>query len=58
VNPIKVDGETYYRLGVVSKSNVTPFRPDIPSPNIFKKDKAFRDLLLTKGGCDVLNSQL
>jgi hypothetical protein len=54
VQPMLIGDELCYRLGCVSKSNVSMFRPDIPYPPVFQHDNEFRNFLLTK----LINGQI
>jgi len=55
VQPLQIkENETYYRIGVASKSNVSIFRPDLPYPPIFHHNNEFREFLLTK----LINGQI
>jgi hypothetical protein len=38
-------------LEIVSKAEVPPFGPPIPSPGVFPKNQKFRDFLFTKCKC-------
>ena len=45
---ISVVDADHYRLEIVSKAEVPPYGPPIPTPGIFKKNSMFRDFLFTK----------
>lgn len=51
VRPVKLrdqPGETWYRMAVVSKQDMPAFGPPIENYCIFKKGKAFRELLFQR----------
>eukprot|EP01104_Vermistella_antarctica_P010586 TRINITY_DN2836_c0_g1_i2.p1 TRINITY_DN2836_c0_g1~~TRINITY_DN2836_c0_g1_i2.p1 ORF type:complete len:703 (+),score=111.69 TRINITY_DN2836_c0_g1_i2:384-2492(+) len=48
VQPLKKDGETFYKVGVASKKGVPRFRPTLKLPGIFRLDDKFRSFLFFK----------
>ena len=46
--PVQRPDGLYYQVAVVSKQNVTAFKPEVPSPPLIKADATFRSWLLTK----------
>jgi len=49
VQKVQTEGpETYYQLTVTSRETVEPFPPFLPVTPIYKKNRAFRDLIVSK----------
>jgi len=48
VKPELIDGERYYRLAVVRRTEVPPFDPQLPEDSIFKSGPEFHQFFFTK----------